>query len=186
MSTPDRDRERLRAVRAGDRSAWRAWYDDTFPALDRYLLWRCGGLRDVADDLLQEVWLVAVRRLDQFDPAQGAFLAWLRGIATGLLANRWRSLARQRRLQPVPTSQQVTAEPADASSESRDERAESVARALAELPPLYEEVLRRRYLEGQAVAQMASEMNCSLKAVESRLSRAREAFRAIYEEEQTP
>ena len=77
----------------------------------------------------------------------------------------------------------MATEPADAPSERRD-RAEMVARTLAELPPAYEEVLRRRYLEGQSVAQMAGEMGSTLKAVESRLSRAREAFRAMYNEEE--
>jgi hypothetical protein len=38
MSQSKRDRERLQAVRVGDHRAWRAWYDETFPALDRYLL----------------------------------------------------------------------------------------------------------------------------------------------------
>src|SRR3954447_1219015 len=79
-----------RAALAGDADAWLTLYDDAFAALDRYVLWRCGGLRDPADDVLQDVWLTAVRRLADFEPARAPFLAWLRGLAAGLLRNRFR------------------------------------------------------------------------------------------------
>src|SRR5437868_6777582 len=75
-----RERGLRAAVLAGDARAWQTWYDEAFAALDAYVLWRCGGLRDLADDALQETWLVAVRRIRRFDPAQGSFAGWLRGI----------------------------------------------------------------------------------------------------------
>ncbi len=60
------------------------------------------------------------------------------------------------------------------------ERAEQVAMALAELPEHYEAVLRAKYLDGLDVASIALRQGASAKAVESLLSRAREAFRAAY------
>ncbi len=36
------------AVLAGDERAWRTWYDEAYAELYRYVLWRCGGLRDRA------------------------------------------------------------------------------------------------------------------------------------------
>ena len=47
----------------GDEEAWRSWYDESFDALYAYALWRCAGLRDHADEVVQETWLVAVRRV---------------------------------------------------------------------------------------------------------------------------
>ena len=93
MQTGDRVwRERgLRdAVLAGDERAWRTLYDEAFAGLYAYALWRCGGLRDHADDVVQDAWLAAVRRIGRFDPVQGSFAGWLRGIAANLLRNRFR------------------------------------------------------------------------------------------------
>src|ERR1700676_1558223 len=78
------------AVLAGDERIWRLWYEETYSGLYAYVLWRCGGLRDHADDVLQETWLTAVRQMRRFDPAKGSYAAWLRGIAANLLRNHFR------------------------------------------------------------------------------------------------
>jgi RNA polymerase sigma-70 factor (ECF subfamily) len=176
-----RDAALRRAVLAGDETAWRAWYDECFDALFAYVLWRCGGLRDAADEVVQETWLIAVRRVRRFDPAAGPFLAWLRGIAANLLRNRFRRARRHGALAPVAVAHFAgrAPEPADAES-MRREGAEQVAAALAALSERHEAVLRAKYLEGRAVADIAAEWGESPKAVESLLTRAREAFRAAY------
>src|SRR5262245_17026523 len=81
------------AVLSGDAAAWRTWYAEYFDRLARYARWRCGGLADLADDVTQEAWLTAVRRLRSFDPDRGSFFDWLCGIA----ANAARSALRARR-----------------------------------------------------------------------------------------
>ena len=97
MSSDDRvEQERLlrSAVLAGDQRAWQAWYDQSYGPLCRYVHWRSGGLEDLAEEVIQETWLVAVRRVRRFDPGRGSFLAWLRGIAANVLRNRLRARAR--------------------------------------------------------------------------------------------
>ena len=42
-----------------------------------------------ADEVVQETWLVAVRRVRSFDPGQASFLAWLRGIAANVEFIPW-------------------------------------------------------------------------------------------------
>jgi RNA polymerase sigma-70 factor (ECF subfamily) len=170
-----RERGLREAVLAGDEQAWRRWYDDCFDDLYAYVLWRCGGLRDHADELVQEVWLTAVRRLASFDPARGSFAGWLRGIAAGLARNHFRRAARRRAL-PLPDDVAGSVE----SDAARREQAEQVARALAALPEHYEAVLRARYLDGASVADIAAARGQSVKATESLLTRAREAFRASF------
>ena len=85
------------AVRAGDETAWRTLYQESFAGLYAYVLWRCGGLRDAADEVVQETWLTAVRRVGRFDPARGDFASWLRGIAANLLRNHFRRTSRRER-----------------------------------------------------------------------------------------
>src|SRR2546421_10121193 len=133
-----------RAVLAGSEQAWRAWYDASFAALRAYALWRCAGLRDLADEVVQETWLTAVRRIRDFDPARGNFASWLRGIAAHLLRNHFRREDR-RNGKPLPLSEKRA--PSVVSGLERQEQAEGVARALAALPERSEAVLRAKYLD---------------------------------------
>ena len=162
------------AVLRGDAAAWRAWYAEHFDQLAAYARWRCGGLADLADDVTQEAWVTAVRRLRSFDPDKGPFFAWLCGIASNAARNairaRRRHRARFRRLEADT--------PAAAACSAAAER---VAAALAELPDHYEAVLRAKYLDRMTVAAIASESGETPKAVESLLSRARQAFREAFE-----
>jgi RNA polymerase sigma-70 factor (ECF subfamily) len=163
------------AVLAGDERAWRTWYDESFAALDAYVSWRCAGQRDLANEVIQEAWLTAVRRIRHFDPDQGSFAGWLRGIAVNVLRNHLRKRRHDaRRCHPIREGQ-----PADAGAATED-RVARITAALAALPARYEAVLRAKYLEQCSVAEIANSWNESAKAVESLLSRARLAFREAY------
>lgn len=173
------ERSLHRRVLRGDARAWQALYDATFAALDTYVVWRCAGLRDLADDVLQETWLTAVRRIRDFDPDRGRFVAWLRGIAANVVR------AQLRRKPPEPLVGDEHAARPDPSREQR-EQAEQIARALARLPERYEAVLRAKYLDHLPVNVIAGDWGESPKAIESLLSRARQAFRAAYLEQLGP
>ncbi len=49
------------------------------------------------------------------------------------------------------------------------------------LPEHHEDVLRAKYMEGLSVADIAAQWNETPKAIESLLSRAREAFRKLFQ-----
>jgi RNA polymerase sigma-70 factor (ECF subfamily) len=169
----ERERQLRRAVLSGEEFAWRTLYDEAFARLHAYVLWRCGGLRDRADEVVQETWLTAVRRLRAFDPSAGSFASWLRGIAANVLRNHFRREKRRtRRTQPLECEPLAV--------EDSREQAERIAEALESLPAHYEGVLRMKYLEGRSVADIAAERGESAKAIESQLTRAREAFRQAY------
>ena len=160
-----------RAVLRGDEEAWRRWYDQTFATLQAYVLWRCAGLKDLAEEILQETWMTAVRRMRVFDPKKASFLTWLRGIAAHHLANQLRRRA-SRNGKPL-----AEIHPTVDGVEHRD-RAEQIAWVLSQLPPHYEDVLRAKYLEEKSIHEIAQ------KAIESLLSRARQAFRKAYQTEE--
>jgi RNA polymerase sigma-70 factor (ECF subfamily) len=171
-----RERGLRDAVAAGDAAAWRAWYEAEYAPLEGYVLWRCGSLRDLADDVLQETWLTAVRRVRRFDPSAGPFRAWLCGIAANVLRNHLRARRRRAdRLRPLLGDVGRV----DSAAADR-EWAERVAAALAALPERYERVLRMKYLDHMSMADIAAAGGETEKAVESLLTRARAAFREAY------
>jgi RNA polymerase sigma-70 factor (ECF subfamily) len=169
-----REQKLVRAVLAGDESAWRALYDGAYAGLWNYVVWRCAGLADVADEVTQETWLVAVRRIGAFDPVRASFLTWLRGIAAKVLQHHFRAKARH-------DPQSLSGNEAAPDHETLREQAELIARALAELPERYEAALRAKYLDLMSVEEIAKEWNETPKAIESLLTRSRECFRATYE-----
>jgi RNA polymerase sigma-70 factor (ECF subfamily) len=178
-----RERGLRSAVLAGDEQAWRSLYAEAFDGLRAYVHWRCAGLRDLADEVVQETWLTAVRRIRAFEPECGSFAAWLRGIAANVVRNHLRR--RVHRNGQLLREDQATTGPADAPLEKREE-AERIARALAELPEDYEMVLRSKYLDGQRVVEIAEARGETPKAVESLLTRARQAFREAYLSRERP
>ena len=172
-----RERGLRDAVLAGDTAAWGRWLAEHFPAVAAYVRWRCGGAADLADDVLQETWLTAARRLAAFDPDRARFAAWVCGVAANVVRNHLRARARRRH-----RSRPLAAVPEPASADPPpDDRAERVAAALAALPDRCERVLRAKYLDRRTVAEIAAEWGETEKAVESLLARARQAFRDAFD-----
>lgn len=170
-----------RAVLAGDEEAWRVWYLEVFDDLDRFVSWRTGGRRDQADEIVQETWLVAVRQMRSFRPQDGSFLAWLRGIAANVRRNQLRS--EQRLSQRLASDGSELDDAACREPITNDqERNEQIAAAFDGLSERQENVLRAKYFDGLSVAEIAGAWNESPKAIESLLSRARDAFRERFEQ----
>ena len=174
-----RDRLLRGAVLTGDERAWRTWYEETYDDLYAYVDWRCAGMEDQTEDVVQETWLTAVRRVREFDPPRrGSFLAWLRGIAANVLRNHFRRRRPARRLQPL--DEEPPAKDSTEAEHIERERAQAVAVTLAALPERHEAVLRAKYLNGATVQQIARSSGQTQKAVESLLTRARQSFRDQY------
>ena len=159
-----------------DRSAWAAMYDrhvgDVFGVIHHLL----GGDAATAEDVNQEVWLLAIEQFDRFDPSRGAFRDWLLGIARHCAFRRLR-----------PSSRLVTSNHPDGPSSvlpppdllEEVERADAVRAALLCLDADHRRVLMDKYVAGLTVQEIAERIGRSAKAVESLLSRARARLRAL-------
>ncbi len=173
-----RDRLLRSAVLGGDARAWRTWYEESYEGLYAYVDWRCGGTKDQTEEVVQETWLTAVRRVRKFDPRRGSFLAWLRGIAANVLRNHFRRQRPGRRLQTL--EEEPAAGDSTEAQRSARRRARAVANTLAALSERHEAALRAKYLDGATVAEIAESWGQTEKAVESLLTRARQSFRDQY------
>lgn len=163
------------AVLAGDDEAWKCLYDSCFHGLYVHVFYQVGGDRHRAEELVQECWEVAVRRIRNFDPERAAFESWMRGIAQNVLRNAGRRWWRRRQREVAADVSQV----ADGRGDGLVV-AEQVGLVLAGLPGRYRDVLRAKYEEQLPVAEIAAQWNETPKAVESLLSRARAAFCKAY------
>ncbi len=127
------------------------------------------------DEIVQETWLTAVRNIRRFQPTRGGFADWLCGLAANIVRHTLRQ--RQRRWKREQAKRAIGT---GSACEDR-ERQDRVAAALGSLPERQEAVLRAKYVDGLSVAEIAAMGSESPKAVESLLSRARQAFRELYD-----
>ncbi len=137
------------AARQGDRAAFAALHEQYAPMVHGMLLARVGI--DEADDLVQDVFLHAMRKLPSLRDS-GAFGPWLATISRNLAVRFFRE--RRRR---VSVTQDGSAKPAS-DSERHAARGEAmrVLEVLRSLPQAYQETLILRLVEGLSGPQIAT------------------------------
>lgn len=159
-----------------DEVRFRDWYDLALPRVYRYLLARCGGDEELAEEITQQTFVAAIRNRHRFDGRADA-VTWLCAIGRNRLVDHYRRHGREaRRHERLVAEHNRTADAPWLASETRD----AVATAVVQLPPDQRLALLFRYLDGMSVREVAAAIGRSEKTTESLLSRAREAFRRAY------
>jgi RNA polymerase sigma-70 factor (ECF subfamily) len=173
------DLDLARRAARGERGAFREIFDFAFPRLFRFALSRCGS-EELAEEVVQVTLCDALERLGSYR-GEAALLTWMTTIC------RRQLLARRARAGRAPVMQGEMAQavleslPGDLEDAvarlEREELVEAVHRVLDWLPASYSQVLCWKYFDEISVAEIARRLGVGLKAAESRLTRARLAFR---------
>src|SRR5262245_30398216 len=103
---PTVTRELAHQLRAGDEAVFQELYERVAPALYAWTELRIRRSPNVgldSEDVLQEVWLRALRGLDSFDEAR-SFRGWILGIAKNVLLQRYEKTSRDQVLDRDPSS----------------------------------------------------------------------------------
>jgi RNA polymerase sigma-70 factor (ECF subfamily) len=122
-----------------------------------------------AEDIAQEAFLAAIRRLDRFDRRR-PFGPWLHRIAV----NRAIDWTRGRKLRREQSSESIEdyRSPADRPGNGEpDPRAEHLAEALDSLSPEHRAVIAMRYVLELSPGEIAAELDLPRGTVNSRLRR---------------
>ncbi len=166
---------------AGDESAFR----DLYRAHVRPVYWIAHGILGSpadAEDVTQETFVVAWRKLPGFDLQGESILPWLATICRFQAANR----LRQRRRDQAHTADAVDENlPDTVSVEEQVITAALAARIAAEVGTLSEldqEIFRLCAAEGYAYQAAAEELGVSHAVVRNRLSRVRTQLRGAVKE----
>jgi RNA polymerase sigma-70 factor (ECF subfamily) len=168
----------IHAAQTGSKQAWRQLFEWHFDAVYRFCVALAGGQHDLAEEVAQQVFVVAARRIHCFDPSRAAFRAWLLGIAR----NRHMAIrtGEQRRKRHEQSSAKGISE-----AVTRGDPDLRVHEALAQLPSHYRVVLEAKYLRGLSMNEIAADSGASVEAIESLLRRARAGFTRVYEQMRT-
>jgi RNA polymerase sigma-70 factor (ECF subfamily) len=128
-----------------------------------------------AADAVQEIFTLVYRNLSRFDK-RSRFSTWLFRVAVNRSIQQARRNKHRSRL--VPLNEAIgQAEPEEI--HVIDPR---IHETLSSLPPTDRALLTLFYWEDQSLQDISNAIGCSLNAAKTRLYRARERFRQIYEE----
>lgn len=152
----------------------RAVYRGTIDALYGAVSRKCGGDRDLAEDVVQETWLRAIRDW-KVNGLPRSPIAWLLKVSRNLLLNEFR----RRAVVPLDAlaPDEITESQEDDGAFDPEEAQTAVNRAMSLLPPDQSRLLKTFYLEQRKVSHIAEGLGVSERTVEGRLRRAREKLR---------
>ncbi len=130
--------------------------------------------QDEAADAVQEIFTLVYRHLNRFD-RRSRFSTWLFRVAVN------RSIQEARRnkhkMRNVELTEALGAEAPD-DSEDMDPRVQA---AMSELSPSDRALLVLFYWEELSLQEIGDSIGCNVNAAKTRLYRARERFRTLYE-----
>lgn len=178
------DAELVAAMLAGDRTAFEYFFHTHHPRLYRFALRRLGR-PELAEEVAQEALIEALDRLAEFR-GEAALGTWVTTICRSTVGQ-----LRRRRADTLPVLDVVEDDPEVRAAlerlgndthlpdraADRIETIQVIQSVLDALPPVYGDLLEWKYVDGLSVFELAKRLGRSPKAVESLLTRAREAFR---------
>ena len=181
LASSSDERALVAAVLQRDRKAAAEFVDQYADPIYSYVSRRLAPRADLVEDVVQDVFLVALQKLDTF-AGQSSIVGWLVGIARHKVEDFYRAQLRE----PDPLPDDVadatsSGEPHldDAIDAARTQ--EKTRRILEQLPAPYSAVLLWRYWEQRSVKEMAAQTGKTDKAIERVLARARASFRRLWE-----
>jgi RNA polymerase sigma-70 factor (ECF subfamily) len=167
--SPGSEQELMIQLVAGDEGAIRALYS-RFGRSVYTLGLRLLGSREAAEELTQDVFVMAWRKGSRYDPARGRLSTWLMTIAHNMAVDRLRHDRGTGR--PTVIVLDELTEPAVVDEEEALIERETARRALALLSPAERDLLSRSYFGGLTAREIAEADGIPLGTVKTRLRTA--------------
>lgn len=179
-TTEETDAELVRRAAAGSELAFRSLYR----AYVRPVYWLAHGLLGDpadADDVTQETFVVAWRKLGELELVSDSLLPWLATICRFQAANRLRSRRRDR--DRTIEADDELASPHDLEQQVVDAAlTEAILRETAGLAEIDRDIFRLCATEGRGYDEAALTLGVSHATVRNRLSRVRRRLRVVVDD----
>jgi RNA polymerase sigma factor (sigma-70 family) len=144
------------------------FYDKHIDAVYRFVYFRVGQKREVAEDLTSDIFMSALEAFDRFDPARGE-KAWIMTIARNKVINHWRDRKENVDIDDVAFT--LVGEEGMETATSRDETA-TLKKAMDELKAPERSLIEKKYLLGYHYEEIAESIGKKAGAVRVETHRA--------------
>ncbi len=179
----------VRKLATMDERAWEMFCKEYSLPLLAFVQFRFFCNREKAEEIVQMTFIRCIKSIRNFKPSRGRLLTWLKAISkneahTLLLQDQKQSATRASISSSVETTSRIH-EKID-SVVLQDEAVRQgevqvlIHETMVELHSWYRKVLILKYVENRKVSEIATMTGQSEKAIESLLSRSRQAFRKVF------
>lgn len=159
-----------------DKRAFEQFYKTNVDRIYRYVFFRVGRNVPVAEDLVSEVFMKALKNFHKFDPKISQS-AWIYRIAHNHLANYFRDQKRNVDLEDVSFT--LVGEDGRKTFEAREDEMK-LYKALDSLTPEDRRLVTMKYLEGYAYKDMAKIVEKKSDAVKVATHRAMKKLKVCF------
>lgn len=180
------DRQLAGKVLNGDRRSLRTLFDRHYGPVYRYCLRHVP--RADAEEIATETLRHAIRRIETYR-GDAALSTWINRVARSQLSAHFKRTNRHSSVVSIDQNEQLRAQveamAADLNSpeqaQASADRQALVHYLLDALPGDYGDILEWKYIEGLSVSEIAGKLSTTTLAIQSRLARARRAFKDHFE-----
>src|SRR5262245_26807239 len=179
----EEDKRLVGQLLARNERAFELFFDTYFPSLYRFACSRLNGDHTATEEVVQKALCKAVTKLSTYR-GEASLFTWLctfcRHEISAYLKTEGRFALNESIEFSAAIESLVMAEDRPDRKVLRSELQAILQLILNSLPPHYAEALEWKYIEGMSVKEIASRMSIGMKAAESLLGRARQAFRTAF------
>ena len=140
------------------------------------------GRQAVADDLAQEVFIAAIRNIEQLND-NSSFRGWLMGISRNKMIDYLRKVSRQKttcteHIESIlaEDSLQRTNNQTNHSSDLKDELFDSLEKCISTLQPKSQDIVNRFYFQDETAEKISENTSVSSSAIRMALLRIRKSL----------
>ncbi len=192
----NRINELVRRAISGDGNAFTALWDEYIASLRSLIKSWDKTLDDLyVDDICSRSFEKAFRQIGTYDPAKSQFFTWLRTIARNTAFDLLASERRRRNLmvsmdeggcESTPQVAETIPDGVESPLDSiiRSEEGVETEKYISRLSPLYQDIARKRLVEGMPYKEIAESTGLELNTVRTRIRRAKAFIEAMRSEEE--
>ena len=177
------DEQLIEQIKGGSKTAVRKFCDQYRLRLEQFVSKKVSDRNDV-EEIVQDVFISVLDSLPMYQGRCSLF-TWICSIAKHEVADFYRrKKIKQVVFSKLPFLEKLVSKalgPELAFQEKETKR--KIWQTLKKLSEGYSQILRLKYIDDLSMKQIAVKIGISVKAVESRLSRARLAFQKAYEQD---
>ncbi len=178
------DADLLKRIQRADQRALTSLYDRYAPVLYPFGL-RMTGSHELAEDLLQEVFVHVWEKVGTYAQHNGSVYAWLTGVCRSKAMEKIRSANQKRRENEVERGSPREASTSGQTTASTEtivtlkEIAEEVRNSVKSLSKLELRLLELSYYEGQSQSDLARRLRIPLGTIKAKMRRGIQKLRQI-------
>jgi RNA polymerase sigma-70 factor (ECF subfamily) len=172
---------------ARDEKAWELFCREFSLPLLTFVRLHFGCSHELAEEVVQMSFVRCVKSIKSFDPGRGRLFTWLKAVSKNeahtLLPGFQARPGGASDCDPLSDVSQELMEKLDYAALPEEILARAETQLLVQeamLPRRNREALVLKYLENRRVSEIASRLGQSEKAIESLLTRSRNAFRTVF------